>query len=499
MSVRARGCALALFAGLWAIAGILGGEALSRVLEAREEEGLSLAVRDMLQEIRLAEQEYIWEHYPRVPDSESRGVTPRHAFHALEEDAREEFANTWRELAIVCDEQGVVQTVYGEVLPPEVLELAERIQPGDDVTGLLEGEQRADARRSLRDVFYGPQTFIERWYDMPLASGESNNFAWIFYPESRDGVREIVVFIRNSLWIAMGRQFRPNAYEAHFADGDEVSTNRFGFRDRDVETPPPAGVFRIVCIGGSTTAEGRRNDLTYPRFLERHLRARLGTDSIEVINCGVYALSSEGELERIKDALALQPHLVLHYNFVNDFNLVMDEAYRRAAWTSAPILKIQEMLRDSALIRRYWNAALVPPASALERAIDATYIETLAEMAEMAASKGADFAISSFAYPDPAIFTADDHKFFNFRIAASLGSRRITASSYARVVDAYNRRVEAFCRARGLLYLPVAENFSAGRGLFTDICHKTAAGLDRRAALKAAFLEDAVAAGLGGI
>jgi len=38
--------------------------------------------------------------------------------------------------------------------------------------------------------------------------------------------------------------------------------------------PKPAGVFRIACVGGSTTVEGPHNELTYPNYLERMLGAR---------------------------------------------------------------------------------------------------------------------------------------------------------------------------------------------------------------------------------
>jgi hypothetical protein len=47
-----------------------------------------------------------------------------------------------------------------------------------------------------------------------------------------------------------------------------------GYRMREIALPKPAGLVRVVCIGGSTTVAGRTNDETYPALPERKLQAR---------------------------------------------------------------------------------------------------------------------------------------------------------------------------------------------------------------------------------
>ena len=91
------------------------------------------------------------------------------------------------------------------------------------------------------------------------------------------------------LWERPGWEYRPLANFESTTGGQAMSIhiNRHGFRGRDVEVPKPAGVLRMVCIGGSTTFDGLTDDHTYPALLEAKLRAMLDTDRIEVVNAGI--------------------------------------------------------------------------------------------------------------------------------------------------------------------------------------------------------------------
>ena len=91
-----------------------------------------------------------------------------------------------------------------------------------------------------------------------------------------------------------------------------------GLRDDFVVIPKPKGLFRILCVGGSTTVAGWTNETTYPNLLEKRLKDSFPDVSSEVINCGVSGLNSNSELEKIGDYLALNPDLILEYNAVND-------------------------------------------------------------------------------------------------------------------------------------------------------------------------------------
>lgn len=73
-------------------------------------------------------------------------------------------------------------------------------------------------------------------------------------------------------------------------EGRTITTNSFGFRDRERLAAKPPGVFRIVCLGSSNTYGALVNDgETYPARLEALLNARGGRRRYEVWNAGVSA------------------------------------------------------------------------------------------------------------------------------------------------------------------------------------------------------------------
>jgi lysophospholipase L1-like esterase len=97
--------------------------------------------------------------------------------------------------------------------------------------------------------------------------------------------------------------------------------NSHGFRGREVSVAKPAGVLRIVCLGGSTTFDGGSvgKDRPWPEVLEAELRKRLGTSSIEVLNLGIGGATSLDSLIDLQmRALAFQPDLIVVYQAHND-------------------------------------------------------------------------------------------------------------------------------------------------------------------------------------
>jgi hypothetical protein len=67
-----------------------------------------------------------------------------------------------------------------------------------------------------------------------------------------------------------------------------ISTNNFGFRDRDWALAKPSGAIRIAVLGDSfVEALQVPAEQTAPRQLETRLRARFPTSSIETMNFGV--------------------------------------------------------------------------------------------------------------------------------------------------------------------------------------------------------------------
>ncbi len=100
--------------------------------------------------------------------------------------------------------------------------------------------------------------------------------------------------------------------------------NSLGFRGAEFPQPKPAGEFRVLCLGGSSTfgAFGHVSDEeTWPVFLERELRRR--RPAVRVINAGTPGYSLfESRAQFEGSLLALQPDLVLVYQGWNDLKVL---------------------------------------------------------------------------------------------------------------------------------------------------------------------------------
>jgi lysophospholipase L1-like esterase len=101
----------------------------------------------------------------------------------------------------------------------------------------------------------------------------------------------------------------------------EYAHNSLGFRtpERPFEKNP--NVKRIVALGGSTTWEGPRNDLTWPALLEKKLNEHYEKSGmrVEVINLGVGMASSPTSLIDLAFVgVEYHPDLVISCDGVND-------------------------------------------------------------------------------------------------------------------------------------------------------------------------------------
>ncbi len=98
------------------------------------------------------------------------------------------------------------------------------------------------------------------------------------------------------------------------------TNNNLGFRGPDTTVEKPAGVYRIVCLGGSTTFSDQvQDDETYPVHLQRMLRELRPGLNVEVINAGVPSYTTAESLANLAfRVLELQPDMVVIYHGAND-------------------------------------------------------------------------------------------------------------------------------------------------------------------------------------
>ncbi len=120
--------------------------------------------------------------------------------------------------------------------------------------------------------------------------------------------------------------YSPHRYLGYYPTPDyrwgENRHNALGFRGEEIELPKPAGQFRIVCLGGSTTYTSDLEDyrLSYPSVLERELRER-GHTNVRVINAGAAGWTSWESLINFElRVLDLEPDLIIVYHGINDIH-----------------------------------------------------------------------------------------------------------------------------------------------------------------------------------
>ena len=272
-------------------------------------------------------------------------------------------------------------------------------------------------------------------------------------------------------------------------------TNNVGFRDDYVALPKPAGVFRIACVGGSTTEEGFTTATTYPNILEKKLQERFPGHAIEVVNCGVVGLSSLGERRRALDFARIEPDLVIRYNAVNDICHALFPSWE-FEWErdAAPW---QRALLRSWFLRHYWNGLFWPSDQAMAAQLDRSTFDNLGLMHEVLSARGIALALCTFARPDLAHLSAEDRDYYEWDVRTHWQGRHFTFGTYCRLLDLYNRKTEAFCQENELLCIPLAEELKGDGEYFGDICHMRPKGIERKADAVCRHIEGYVAQRLG--
>jgi lysophospholipase L1-like esterase len=153
-------------------------------------------------------------------------------------------------------------------------------------------------------------------------------------------------------------RYRPHPYliyalNPHYRSADgKTRHNALGFRGAELSREKPAGVYRIVLLGGSSTYDTEIADdrATFAARLEDELRREHA--GVEVINAGVGGYNTWESLINFQfRVLDLEPDLAVVYHATNDVfaRLVPPAEYRRdnsghrRPWTEE---------------RRWWDASL---------------------------------------------------------------------------------------------------------------------------------------------
>ncbi|MEZ4648802.1 MAG: GDSL-type esterase/lipase family protein [Candidatus Eisenbacteria bacterium] len=293
--------------------------------------------------------------------------------------------------------------------------------------------------------------------------------------EGRQQLLGFAAALDSTLWEKPFYSYRPSHSIERTVLGREFEfrTDALGFRNDPIEHPKPDSIYRIVCVGGSTTVSGWTNESTYPSRLEAALRDTLETERIEVLNCGVSGYTAQAERRRIDDYLAYEPDLLLEYNGVNDLWETLERQERRLGrWKS--------LLARSLFLRTRFSSWFLPDDVTLGELLDRQTIRPLGRMADAAQQEGVEVAFATFLRPDVESAGRSEWEFLWYDLHHGWPGQLVVPETYAGWIDLYNQRLRALCRKRGLLCVDVAARFSGRVGAFRDVCHLRDEGIEEK-------------------
>jgi len=314
---------------------------------------------------------------------------------------------------------------------------------------------------------------------------------WVKPGRDYRGSLEDYARAERSLWDELHWAYHPNSrLLADFAGTKQsVRINSHGCRSAEFSAEKPDGVFRIICIGGSTTVAGETNNTTYPALLQHQLRRLLGTDHIEVINTGVYGLTSAGEREKLPTFLSWQPDLIVESNGVNDIYYLILRDYREAM----PLWK--RTLGRSAFFAWCFPQLFRPSPDEMAAEIEQHTIRNLESIHDQASARDVDVVLLSFAYPTPELLKPEERKYLDDNARGSW-FRDVDYQTYTEYAEIYNEKLIRAAQEKGWRVIPIHQRLLGGCDMFWDICHATVVGRVEKVKYIADAIRDDVAAGL---
>lgn len=286
------------------------------------------------------------------------------------------------------------------------------------------------------------------------------------------------------------------------------SINSLGLRGPEVALEKPPGVYRIACLGGSTTfgTNVSVDEATYPARLQALLNEQPDAPyEYEVLNAGVSGYNTAESL--VNFALRLVEYdldAIVVYHAGNDARALQAEGFRpdyahlRRSWLYAEISPLERFLlrwcRTYAWIARGHDADqqygrlvhyvfvpefeelfLEPEVGLPDGALDA-YARNLRHLIALARANDVEVVLSTFAHCRD-LMSEDEHDFIG-------------------AVELMNDRVRELAAQEGVALVDVDEAMSDKRRFFADWMHRNDEGADHHARI---VLRRAILLGLFGL
>ena len=195
-----------------------------------------------------------------------------------------------------------------------------------------------------------------------------------------------------------------------------VTANSLGFRGSEFSKDKPDTTYRIFAVGGSTTHGAMlvNDDETWPAYLQQKFNQIDLEATVEVINVGIMAATTEQESKMIKDRLVdYDPDLIIMYDGWNDIqHLTVNKTIQN--WQSVCELGIEKGFETIIILQPLAGTGNRVLTDHEHQNLNAVNIEKLHLLAENLISlnqyceKTADFR-GIFDYIQHPIFTDEGH------------------------------------------------------------------------------------------
>lgn len=283
-----------------------------------------------------------------------------------------------------------------------------------------------------------------------------------------------------SLWEIPGVKYKKNASLKIDLEGEElwVKINSKGFRTREFRDEKPADLYRIICVGGSTTVIGRTNEETYPALLEKKLKARFPEKEIEVLNFGVSKYGTSEVINLCYDSMKYRPDLFLKYNGMNDL------------WWDYFIMLSDRLPAGKKLLSRsyifqwfFWKCFL-PPADVIREDFENGLYPPLKELIFWLRKSGSDMIMITFFSPDLDKLTGQQKYYLDFSIRTFWGRQLgtlpfIRIEPYLETLKIYNQTIRDFCEKNNIACVDLNRQFPHNFNLYIDPCHFSQEGIEK--------------------
>lgn len=262
-------------------------------------------------------------------------------------------------------------------------------------------------------------------------------------------------------------------------------TNSLGFRGAEVSVPKPQGVFRILCIGGSTTDEMGEEALTYPAKLELLMREAFPDSLIEVVNAGTPGITSKDHLLRLPEYLQLEPDMVIAHLGVNDtLNIYSNPV------TNAPA-------RISHFIRLFMPSLLAPSSTRFKNILQEDMGFNLMLLAEQFQNAGTAIVFASMPAPALHLLNKEQRQYFNYQGKQAWDHPAFSLARYCAYLQISNTLLRNLAQQAHAIYAPLAERMAPAVNVYSDFCHMNQAGINTKAQLIFDSIGPVVAARIG--